>query len=117
MTSLLFVAFGLSAGVLVLQSPLLSSTGSVTVVGALLVAVVALYLGLVTPKHSVEEIRARLHEREEENAVLHSDLIRRVEENAQLRGELVALRREVEGLRLELASLREQLQRYRTDPA
>lgn len=114
-TSLLFVALGLSAGVLLLQTPLLSQTGSVTVVGALLVAVVALYLGLVTPKHSVEELRTRLHEREEENATLNVDLVKRIEENAELRGELAALRREMEGLRSELGALRAELGRRRAE--
>lgn len=99
---------------LLLQSPqLLSATGSVTVVGVLLFGIVALYLGLVTPKYSVEELRARLKEREAENDALNADLIRRIEENAELRGQLLGLRQEVEHLRQEVRSLREELGRQR----
>ena len=98
---------------LILQAQLLSQTGSVTAVGLLLVAVFALYVGLVTPKHSVEEIRTRLQEREEENQAMNADLINRMEENAELRGELLALRREIEGLRSEIGSLRAELGRGR----
>lgn len=102
------------AGMIALQSTqLLSQTGSVTVVGLLLVAVVALYLGAVSPKHSVEELRTRLKEREAEAEALHEEHIKHIEEKAELRGELAALRREVESLRSEIGSLRKELERYR----
>ncbi len=83
--------------------------GSITVVGVLLVAVVALYLGLVTPKHTVEEMRLRLKEREEENDSLHDNLMRTSEEKAELRGEMNALRRELEEQRREIEGLREEI--------
>jgi predicted nucleic acid-binding Zn-ribbon protein len=100
--------------VLLLQtSGIWNVQGSITVVGILLLAVAALYLGLVTPKHTVEELRVRLKEREAENAALNSDVVKRIEENGELRGELAALRRELEGLRGEIEGLRAELGRYR----
>ena len=80
--------------------------GSVTVVGVLLVAVIALYLGLVSPRHAVLELKTRLQEREDENAVLHAERIKDIEEKAELRGEVAALRQEVSALRQEVTLLR-----------
>lgn len=101
-------------GLMLLQTPgIWNVQGSITVVGILLLAVAALYLGLVTPKHTVEELRVRLKEREAENAALGADVIRRIEENGELRGELSAMRRELEGLRGEVEGLRAELGRYR----
>jgi predicted RNase H-like nuclease (RuvC/YqgF family) len=100
-----------------LQTPDLGTTASsITVVGLLFTAVIALYLGQVTPKHTVEELRGRLKEREAENAALNADVIKRIEENAQLRGELMGLRHEMENLREELAALRRELVHYREAP-
>ncbi len=94
-----------------LQSMLdLASTGNITVVGALVVAVTAFYFGLVIPKHSVEEIRKRLIEREQETAALHADLLKRVEGNAELRGQLAQLQAEIEDLREELRTFRRSTQ-------
>jgi predicted nuclease with TOPRIM domain len=102
---------------LLLQSmPDFGTTASnVTVIGLLLTAVIALYLGHVTPKHTVEELRVRLKERDAENTVLNADVVRRIEENAELRGELAAMRRELEGARAELASLRGEVASLRTE--
>lgn len=89
--------------------------GSVTVVGVLLVALAALYLGLVTPKHTVEEMRVRLKEREAENDTLHKELMRASEEKAELRGEMTALRRELEEQRREIEALRDEVRELRRD--
>jgi septal ring factor EnvC (AmiA/AmiB activator) len=103
--------------VLLLQtSGIWNVQGSITVVGILLLAVAALYLGFVTPKHIVEELRVRLKARDEENTALNADVIKRIEENAQLRGELVGLRHEMENLREELAAIRRELAHYREAP-
>lgn len=75
-------------------------------VGVLLVVVLSLFYGLLSPKHTVQDLRDRLHESEAENAALSKDVIRRIEENAELRGELAALRREIEELRREVHLLR-----------
>lgn len=88
------------------SSSLWNVQGSITVVGVLLVVVFSLYLGLLSPRHAVQELKVRLVEREEENAALHKERIRDIEEKAQLRGEIAALRREVEALRQEVSLLR-----------
>lgn len=93
--------------VLVQASGIWNVQGSITVVGVLLVAVVALYLGLVSPRHAVQELKTRLQEREDENAVLHAERIKDIEEKAELRGEVAALRSEVTALRHEVTMLRE----------
>ena len=85
--------------------------GSITVVGVLLVAVFALYMGLVSPRHAVLELKTRLQEREDENAVLHAERIKDIEEKAELRGEVAALRQEVSALRQEVTMLRESRER------
>lgn len=85
--------------------------GSITVVGVLLVAVFALYMGLISPRHAVMEIKARLQEREDENATLHTERIKDIEEKAELRGEVAALRTEVSALRNEVTMLRESRER------
>ncbi|MDP9475233.1 MAG: hypothetical protein M3R38_05985 [Actinomycetota bacterium] len=89
-------------------SGLLGAT-NITVAGLLIIAVIALYLGLVTPKHTVEEMRLRLKEREEENDTLHRELMRAAEEKAELRGEMTAIRRELEQHRREIEALREEI--------
>lgn len=101
------------AFVAVLQSNVLSATGPVTVVGVLLVAVFALYVGLVSPRYVVQEIRERAEALEKENAELNATLVRLTEQNGDLKvetirlGEQVRLAREqVEALRRELDAMR-----------
>lgn len=90
-----------------LQAPSLWNVeGSITVVGILLVAVIALYLGFLTPKHTVQDLRDRLKESEAENTALNNNVVKRIEENAELRGEVAALRRDIEDLRREINLLR-----------
>jgi septal ring factor EnvC (AmiA/AmiB activator) len=94
-----------------LQAPSIWNVqGSITVVGLLLLAVAALYLGFVTPKTSVDEIRTRLKEREAENATLHADVIKRIEENAELRGQLQNLTERIRALEEEVRVLRRSAQ-------
>jgi chromosome segregation ATPase len=94
-------------------SELLTTTGSVTVVGVLLVGIVALYLGLVTPRHTVQEMRTRLVEREAETKLLHEDNIKQREEKAELRGQLGAMRSQLAGLEAEMEALRRELRHLR----
>ncbi len=84
-------------------------TTNVTVAGLLIVGIVALYLGLVTPKSSVEEIRLRLREREAEVKVLHADNITQREEKAALRGQLDAVQRQLDRVQAELEDLRREM--------
>jgi TolA-binding protein len=93
----------------------LLGTTNVTVAGLLLIAVVALYAGLVSPKSSVEEIRARLRDREAEVKVLHADNITQREEKAQLRGQLDAMQQQLERLQDELEELRREMRQLRTE--
>jgi predicted nucleic acid-binding Zn-ribbon protein len=91
----------------------LLSVTDVTTVGVLIVGIVALYLGLVTPRHTVQEMRARLAAGEAEREALHAEVIRHIEEKAELRGEVGAMRREVEALRSQIEGLRSELGCYR----
>lgn len=98
-----------------LQVNLWEVQGPITVVGVLLVVVMGLYLGFITPKHSVEEIRRRLREREAENVELNANIIKRIEENAELRGQLNMLSQRIDELQHEVQRLRGELARHRTD--
>ena len=100
---------------ILLQVPptLWSVEGSITVVGVLLVIVFAFYSGLIVTGRDMKEIKARLEDREEENATLHNERVKDIEEKAELRGEIGALRAEVAGLRNEINSLRQEAERLR----
>lgn len=86
----------------------------------LLVALVALYLGLLSPRHvvqkqdaQIEELKKLLGDREKENAALHNERLKDIEEKAELRGEVSALRTEVAMHRQEVKALREEVVRLR----
>jgi chromosome segregation ATPase len=93
----------------------LLGTTNVTVAGLLIIAVIALYAGFVSPKSSVEEIRARLRDREEEVKVLHADNITQREEKATLRGQLDAVQRQLEQMQNELEGLRREMRQLRQE--
>jgi chromosome segregation ATPase len=107
----------IAVGYLAQQGGLTSLLGTtnVTVAGLLLIAIVALVGGFVSPKSSVEEIRARLRDREEEVKVLHADNITQREEKAALRGQLDIMQRQLEQMQKELEELRRELRRFRTE--
>jgi chromosome segregation ATPase len=69
----------------------------------------------VSPKSSVEEIRARLRDREEEVKVLHADNITQREEKAQLRGQLNAMQQQLERMQDELEGLRREMRQLRQE--
>ena len=99
--------------ILLQTSSIWSVQGSITVVGLLLVIVFAFYSGLIVTGRDMKEIKARLEEREEENATLHNERIKDIEEKAELRGEISALRGEVAAGRQEIRSLRQEVERLR----
>ena len=87
--------------------------GSITVVGVLCVALIALYLGLVTPKHIVVELRKREETLENENAALNNRVLELTQETAKLTGEVEALNLQVKYLGKEIERLVELLARGR----
>ncbi len=92
---------------------LLSTTGSISVVGALLVGIVALYLGLVSPRYIVSELKTRTQMLEAEHVEQNRVIVRLTEEKGgqealaiKLAEQVKYLSQQIEQLQTELARLR-----------
>lgn len=91
----------------------LLSVDDITVAGALVVAVVALATGVVSPRYVVAEMRQRAKALEEENTELNTsvqrltlELGRMRIENEQRSATITSLRAEIAALRTEMAAMR-----------
>jgi polyhydroxyalkanoate synthesis regulator phasin len=75
----------------------------------LILAVVGLMSGSVSPKHVVSDLREENVELRAELATVNQAYVQQVEQNAELRGEIAAVRHQLEGLRQEVAELRRKM--------
>lgn len=87
-------------------SSLWNTTGSVTVVGVLLVLIALLLSGYLSPGRAVSELKNENTELRVELAAVNGKYIEQVKRNGEITGELEALRGRLEWVERELALLR-----------
>lgn len=78
----------------------------VGVVGLLIAAIIALWLGYVSPKHVVSDLKTENAEVRSELAAVNEKYVEQVKQNAEMAGQMEAMRSQLERVERELSRLR-----------
>jgi starvation-inducible outer membrane lipoprotein len=75
----------------------------------LILAVVGLVSGRVSPKHVVNELKEENVELRAELAAVNQSYVKQIQQNAELQGEIVSVRHQRESLKQEVAELQRKM--------